>query len=283
MPLPNTSIQTKKIEIDGILLSFMEKNETSANTIFFIHGNSGSSNTWINQLEDERLNIYRLIAIDLPAHGESSADEALRYGVTDLAAIMVKTINSLIGNNAYVLVGFSLGSNIVSEMLTHSIKPAGLVFIGSTIIGDDWNLSNIWMPDLDTSVLFAEAADDDVLKNFYSQIFNHNNLLAVNSQVADYQKVNPRFRTTLLQKAMDGNISNEFALLRQYKMPALFIFGMDDKIVKSFFLDEADIPKWKNTIYKLKEAGHFLHIDQPFEVNKLIVEYSNEVFKDAHA
>ena len=283
MPQPNVSIQTKKIEIDGIRLSFMIKNETAANTIFFIHGNSGSSNTWINQLDDERLNMYRLIAVDLPAHGESSADESLRYGVTDLAAIIVSLVNVLIGNNPFILTGFSLGSNIVSEMLPHSIKPAGLVLISSTIIGDDWNFANIWMPDLDTSVLFAEAADDYVLKNFYSQIFQQDNQQAVNNQVADYQKVNPLFRTMLLQKAMDGNISNEFDLLRQYKMPALFIFGVDDKIVKPFFLDEADIPKWNQTIYKVKEAGHFLHIDQPVAVNNLIVKYANEALKDAHA
>jgi len=279
MPPSNNSIQTKKIEIDGILLSLLVTNEKEENTIFFIHGNSGSAKTWMNQLQDERLNKYRLIAVDLPAHGESSADDSLRYGVMDFAALMVKLVNQLSGANPYMLVGFSLGANIVGEMLAFPIKPSGLVFLGPSLIGDDSNLGNIFLPGLDMRMMFSEEAADEELHELYDNALHIKNPEALNSLVYDYKNVKPRFRPAVLAKAVEGNISNEFELLRQCNLPALIVFGKNEKMVNPFYLDDAFIPKWRNTIHKVDNAGHYVYIDQPQKINELIVEYADEVFK----
>lgn len=283
MPQINTSPQTKKIEIDGIMLSYMVKNESGVHTIFFIHGNSGSASTWIHQLEDDRLHNYRLIAIDLPAHGESASDESLRYGVMDLAAIMVKANHELIGNNAFILVGFSLGANIVCEMLAHSIQPAGLILLGPTIVGDASNLGNIFLPDLDMGIMASQQPDEYAIHELFDAALYNKNPDVLNRLVNDFIMVEPLFRPTVFAKAAEGKISNEFELLRQYTKNALVVFGKNENVVKPFYLDNADIPKWRNKVFKVDNARHFVHIDQPSEINTLIEKYSHEIFTGAHA
>lgn len=276
-------MEQKFITGKGIELFYLEKNPDAEKTIFFIHGNSGSSNSWNGQLSDKRFKNYRLIAIDLPAHGNSGADEKLRYGVMDLAAIMVKVIDNLSTGKPYLLVGFSMGVNLIGEMLAYTIKPVGLVFIGASLIGDAFNLGNIFLSDLNTSLLFSEDAAEDELKDFFTKALHNEKTTAVSNMVNDYKKVKPFFRTTLINRGMEGHISNEFELVRQYNVPVLIMFGKNEKIVKPFYLDNADLPKWQNTVFKIDDAGHFLHVDQPQQVNSLILEYAEDIFKDARA
>lgn len=279
----STPIHSRQIDIDGTRINYLVKNESAVNTIFFIHGNSASSKTWMYQMEDQRLYKYKLIAIDLPAHGESSADAALRYGVMDFAALMVMFVDQLSTGNPYILAGVSLGANIIGEMLAYPVKPSGLVFLGPTLVGDESNLGNIFLPDLDMRIMFSENAEDGPLSALYEAVLHIENPSALNIMVSDFKKVKPLFRSIMIAKAAEGKISNEFELLRQYNTPALIVMGTKEKVVDPFYLDDANIPKWRNKVFKVDDAGHFVHIDQPGKVNELIAEYAKEVFINDHA
>jgi pimeloyl-ACP methyl ester carboxylesterase len=63
----------KFITIDNFQIAYLEVNPEAQNTIFFIHGNSGSSRTWLKQMSDPLLNDFRMVAFDLPADGNSLA------------------------------------------------------------------------------------------------------------------------------------------------------------------------------------------------------------------
>ncbi len=117
-------LQTKKITIDkDITLSYVEENELFDETIFFIHGNSGSSNTWRKQLSSEILSTYRLVAFDLPGHGASPALENPEgYNVIYLAKLIAAAIRKL-SKGVYYIIGLSLGTNICAEMISFDISP----------------------------------------------------------------------------------------------------------------------------------------------------------------
>lgn len=283
MRATSTTIHTRQIDIDGTRINYLVNNKSAVNTIFFIHGNSGSAKTWMNQLEYEGFNKYRLIAIDLPAHGDSSADEALRYGVMDFATLLVKVVDELSGGYPYILVGFSLGANVVGEMLAFPIKPTGLIFLGPTLIGDESHLGNIFLPELDMRIMFSERAEDAALHELFDAALHMKNPTALNNLVNDFNNVKPQFRPTVIARAAEGNISNEFEMLRQCNIPALIVFGKNEKMVNPFYLEDANIPKWKNNVYKVDNAGHYVYVDQPQKVNELIADYAYEVFINAHA
>src|SRR5215203_771890 len=111
------------VEVDGLHIYYVEKNKEGKATIFFIHGNSGSSRMWHKQVESELFQQYRLIAIDLPGHGKSSAsnDPEKDYSPIGTASILFQAIKKLADNNPYILVGFSYGTNVVAEMLLYDV------------------------------------------------------------------------------------------------------------------------------------------------------------------
>lgn len=74
-------MQNQFIEVNQIKVAYIEKNKEARKTIFFIHGNSVSKGSWSKQYDSNLLSAYRLIAIDLPLHGDSevAADASNLY------------------------------------------------------------------------------------------------------------------------------------------------------------------------------------------------------------
>jgi pimeloyl-ACP methyl ester carboxylesterase len=57
------------------------------------------------------------------------------------------------------------------------------------------------------------------------------------------------------------------------------IFGRRDKMANPDYLDALPFAAWNSKVFKLAEAGHAAHIDQPNEFNKLLLQYCESVFK----
>lgn len=265
----------KHLRIKNETISYLERNETKTKTIFFIHGNSGSALSWSNQLNDPLLAEYRLVAFDLPAHGNSSAFEnEATYNLLSLAEFMTEALQACLHNDEYIIVGFSLGTNIVAEMLQHNIYPKGIVLISPCIVGGGYPLHGIGLPGFNADVLFNDDCSDEALESFIRLACYTKNNDNFTLLITDYKKVKSPFRSMLLKTALDGKISDEINLLNSYTSgPVLLIFGQEEKIVKSGYLDNAHLPIWNNTIYKIPYAGHFVHMDQPEATNQLLAGY----------
>jgi pimeloyl-ACP methyl ester carboxylesterase len=69
-------METGTLKVNDVEIAYNIINPATVNAIFFIHGNSGSSTAWRKQVQSPLLNTYRLITIDLPNHGNSSALDA---------------------------------------------------------------------------------------------------------------------------------------------------------------------------------------------------------------
>jgi pimeloyl-ACP methyl ester carboxylesterase len=66
-------MKQRTITAAGFNVSYIAHNPDATEILFFFHGNSGSSNTWLQQLESSLLASYRLIAFDFPLHNARSA------------------------------------------------------------------------------------------------------------------------------------------------------------------------------------------------------------------
>src|SRR5690242_3554348 len=85
-------------------------------TIVLVHGNSCSSRCFERQLESALARRCRMIAIDLPGHGDSppAADPDTGYTLPGYADALLKVARELDATGA-VFVGWSLGGHIVLE------------------------------------------------------------------------------------------------------------------------------------------------------------------------
>jgi len=64
------ALQEETVSLSSGRLSWIEKNPEADKTILFIHGNSTSKKIFQKQLTSSLFD-QRLIAVDLPGHGES--------------------------------------------------------------------------------------------------------------------------------------------------------------------------------------------------------------------
>src|SRR6185369_7066104 len=116
--------------------------------IFFVHGNSQSLDSWNEMMKNSSLSDkYKLIAIDLPGHGDSlrSKDPANDYSLKGMASHL-QTFIAARSNEEYIIVANSLGANLVGEIATELKNCKGIMITGSSAIGKGLGVPDIIKP-----------------------------------------------------------------------------------------------------------------------------------------
>ena len=271
-------MEQKIIWVEDISLTYIEKNQAAKETIFFIHGNSGSSATWKRQINDARFSQYRLIALDLPGHGNSSRSNSPEndYSPLGSARILSRAVSSLCTDSPYILAGHSYGTNLVAEMLNFEVKPLGIILIGLCCIGEDFGMNVVFKQQAVPSIFSYNEKNMEILAKAVAdtiQTFDNLNFLT-----ADYLKTDDFFKPILMQAAAEGRISDEISALKKADIPLCIINGALDNLFHPDYIKNADLNFWSGGIHVLENAGHFVHLDKASEVNEIIEKYSKEIF-----
>src|SRR5437764_10121850 len=95
------------IDVAGIAINY-ESTGAGSPPICFVHGSAGSHAVWIRQMED-LADVARVIALDLPGHGESGGTD---IGSIDEAANVVLGLLDALGIDRVVLGGHSMGGAV---------------------------------------------------------------------------------------------------------------------------------------------------------------------------
>ena len=207
--------------IEGTDIFYREENPDGIVTLFLLHGNSSSHHCWDTLIKNEALKTYRIIAFDLPAHGQSGTGGS--YSLKHTGAVMAKVVSALTNDKPYVLAGVSLGTNVIAEMLnSNTIDPVGIALIGSCIVGGNIKIEDIALPGTKIGVCFADSpSGQDIAELFKQGVFNLNDTL-LSALIADFGQVKDSFRSKLSAALADGQYSNEIELLNQKENPLLF-------------------------------------------------------------
>src|SRR5919201_1393526 len=105
-----------------------ETTGTRGPTICFVHGSGGSHAVWIRQLEG-LADLARIVALDLPGHGESDGDGV---GTIEQAAGAVREVLDELGVARAIVGGHSMGGAIaLAFALANPDRIAGLVLVGT--------------------------------------------------------------------------------------------------------------------------------------------------------
>jgi len=267
------------ITVNNLPIAFYIKNPRLVNTIFFIHGNSSSSGNWRKQVESSLLDDYRLITIDLPNHGSSAAIEpGGNFSLPAIAKIMGVVIDKLSGNNPFIICSVSLGTNIVAEMLTDIAQPKGLLMAGPCLVGKDFEMDKMVLPGADVTAVFAENLSENIVHQYAGETSISTDPKDKELFLADYYAVKGNFRSSLYASIAAGTYSDEIELLQKINVPVCIVFGKDEKVVNTDYLDNAPLNLWNKTIYKIPGASHLVNIDTPEPFNELMASFAKDVF-----
>lgn len=263
----------RAINVDNVTISYLEKNKDASLTLFFFHGNSCSANFWRKQVNSPLFSDYRLVVFDLPGHGESGVPQDSKCSLIGLAQIMSEAVRQLSNNGQYILIGASLATNIVAEMLWRDMDPRGIILAGPCIIGDNYQIQNMLKENTHADVVFKMDVDDEELYQYAIETSISRSQEDINLFIEDFRKTNKTFRFLLAESLAKKVYNDQIDVFKGIKNPILIVFGADEKILHPHYLDDAKLPLWNEVIYKIKGASHLVPIDEPEIFNSLAHNY----------
>ena len=267
------------ITANNLQIAYYIHNPEQNNIIFFIHGNSCSSGNWRKQVESSLLENYRLITIDLPNHGNSDAIKADGdFSLPAIAKIIGTAISKLAADKPFIISSVSLGTNIVTEMLNDLIQPKGLLMAGPCIVGNGFEMDKMVLSGADVTAVFAENLPENIVYQYAGETSVSTDPKDKELFLADYYVVKGNFRSSLYASIAAGVYSDQIALLRKMNVPVCIVFGKEEKVVNTDYLNEASFNIWNKTIYKIPGASHLVNIDAPKEFNELLAAFAKDIF-----
>jgi len=73
-----------------------------------------------------------------------------------------------------------------------------------------------------------------------------------------------------------GEWTDEMQNLMDSDRPVSWVFGADERIINADFLHKVPAGRWRESTVFLPDAGHLVHLDQPDEFNRLLMDFAIE-------
>ena len=234
--------------------------------VLLIHGFGGNLESW-SDLQARLAEDRRVVAFDLPGHGDSDATGE-DWGIAALAGAARDLMDALAMDRAHV-VGHSLGG-AVAIMLAEAApaRVASLTLIGSAGLG----------PQIDKSYIegFLAAKRRKDLKPVITRLFSDERfvtepLLEQMIRVKRIDGVEAALRQIAAAAFPAGRQAVDLrSVLSRLPMPTLLIWGEADRIIPSAHA----LGFGRNTV--LPDTGHMAHVEHPADVASLVRELVKE-------
>ncbi|GHH49899.1 alpha/beta fold hydrolase [[Pseudomonas] boreopolis] len=257
---------------DGVVLAVQEAGDPEGSPIIFIHGLLGSRLNWSKQLQDPRLQHYRLITYDLRGHGlsgkpaEASSYTDGRRWADDLAAIIEST-----HARKPVLVGWSLGGAVISNYLAaYGDKGiAGAVYVDGVIeLKPDQIVAH---PEVYRDMIASDLHTHlDGERAFLRLCFHRQpdattfSLLLANAALASWD----------MQRAVQSMTVEAAKGLSKAEVPLLLLYGAQDALVKakpSIARAKSLNPRIRSELYA--DSGHAPFLEEPERFNRDLSDF----------
>ena len=232
--------------------------------LVFLHGIGGSSASWqgvIGSFADS----HNVVAIDLPAHGQSDvpgpADEDDSLSVAGLARTVTDALAAM-DLDRVTLVGHSLGGAIATQVaLAAPDRVARLVLVDSTGLGEEIS------PDL---VRLLDDAPSGSGSRALLELFFHDQGLVLDAGVAEHHAALSRPGAHDAVRAISGGVftgdGRQTALdgrLGQIAQPVLVVWGGRDRVVPAAHAEAARSAIADVEVAIIADAGHAPQVEDP--------------------
>ncbi|GAE46148.1 beta-ketoadipate enol-lactone hydrolase [Mesobacillus boroniphilus JCM 21738] len=251
-------------------MSFID--EGKGDPIALIHGFAGSKHYW-DKIIPELANEHRVIALDLPGHGESEMGKD-RYSIEDIASTIKELLDQL-GLDKVTMFGHSLGGYITlafAELYPQYLKAFSLVH--STANPDSEEAKEARE---NNAKKIQEEGTGAFIEGLSSKLFSPDNTEVNAKEMEETVKIG-------MMTKVDGLVSALMAMkdrpernkvLEETELPVLLIAGEQDQIIppeKTFTVSRQNIEK-----KVIHNSGHMSMYEQPDELVKVIKDFLAKV------
>ncbi len=249
--------------------------------VVLLHGNSSSRRVFEKQLAAPIGQHYRMIAIDLPGHGQSedASDPVRAYTLPGYAAAVREVLDQLEVEQAAVF-GWSLGGHVAYELASSWQGVIGLATSGAPPLSlDPADLQAAFCPNPALPLLFKEALDESESAALATAIGGPDRPEFL---LADLRRADGRARRLLLDSVMRGEAADERAFVAAARIPVAVLNGAEDRLVSADYMAGLSFASlWEGCIHRVPGAGHLPFLQRPRAVNALLLRFLRDLARAA--
>jgi pimeloyl-ACP methyl ester carboxylesterase len=243
--------------------------------LVLIHGNSTCRDVFRHQLTGRLAKNHRLIAFDLPGHGQSgdAPDPARTYTRPGLADAVVELLERLSVKEAVVL-GWSLGGHIGIEMVPRFAGMRGLMVIGTPPVARN-GMADGFQRSPHMQLAGQEHLSETEIEAFVHAIFGNSAEPFLHKAVA---RAHGRFRKTLFEAARAGSGVDQRQIVETNPVPLAVVNGSEDRFVKLDYLDTLGYANvWEGHCHRLAGLGHAPFWEGPGDFDPILERFFRDV------
>lgn len=264
-------MQTQTLQVNGQSIAVTSSSGTGPAALL-IHGNSASRQSYLHQLNSSLGERHRLVAIDLPGHGQSAnaADPQHTNTLPGYAEVVADVVKQLDLGGA-VLVGWSLGGHIALEVEPLLPNAAGLLIFGTPPLAFPPAMEAAFLPHPAMGASFTEELTEAQIEAFVRAFFNPTVTDIPEAFLADVRRTDGRARSSLAASIRPAGYRDEVEITAQLRKPLAIVQGEGEQLVNLAYLQSLTAPTlWRKAVQVIPGAGHAPHWEQPEKFNALL-------------
>jgi pimeloyl-ACP methyl ester carboxylesterase len=247
-----------------------------------VHGNSGSRRVWDAVMRGPLGARRRLVALDLPGHGDAGSatwgDDALAALARALAEAIGET-----GCERAVVVGHSLGGHLALQAMAAgglgSVR--GLFLHGTPPLGGPADFPRAFRPSAVMGTGFEAAPNDEALAALVQAWYGPHRAPPVEAS-QDFRRTQADIRPGIAQAIGTGRMADERAVVAALTVPIALVQSADDPFIAFEYLDALPAPtRWRGAVHVLPDCGHFPQWEAPERFGSLLDAFLGDVYGDA--
>lgn len=259
-------------DIGGVRIAYLDTGGTGQ-AILFVHGNSTESVTFSRQLESDLAERYRLVALDLPGHGDSGRVPVTEYGVPFYAR-KVAALASQLGIDDAVLVGWSLGGHIVLECADIMPVATGFVIFGTPPLRQPPNIEQAFLPNPVVGAgMVGRLSEEEAAAYARSFLGDAGNDAVEAEFTREILATDPNARDGLAMSAASPYV-DQVDLVARLDRPLAVFHGAQEQLVSLDYIDSLAMASlWRDQVQVIPRAGHAPHVEAAGAFNALLHQF----------
>ena len=247
----------------------------SGKPIVLLHAFPLSRRMWTPQIDALTANNFRVILPDLRGFGESHNFSDIN-SIKDMAEDIVELLVNLKIERA-LFCGLSMGGYVLFEILSRVPEKFAAIILADTTQSADTNEKRDTRFDLIEKIEKngAQTLIEDMLPTYLSGFTKQNKPELIKTLEKMFGETNPQGAIAALRgMAERADFSDA---LQNISLPALLIFGEDDKIADAAVAENLQKLIFKSQLFTIKNAGHYSNLEQPEEFNRILLDFAKTV------
>jgi pimeloyl-ACP methyl ester carboxylesterase len=273
---PQESVSTRQYRIETSHGSLaVEESGQGKIPLVMIHGNSYSRGVFRHQLHSSLSANHRLIAFDLPGHGESSdaPDPERTYTVEGLADAAVELLGKLGIANAIVL-GWSMGGYVGAEMTLRFPGLRGLMITGAPPVDRD-HMAQAFKPSPQLGLAGKQDWSPAEADTFLQGTVGKSAEPFMRDAVA---RADGRLRKTIFSSLDKNSGPSSRQIVESGPTPLAVVNGEEDLLINLDYFDSIKYANlWDEHCHHLAGLGHAPFWESPGEFNPLLERFAADV------